>query len=489
MKNPLHFRPFLAALPVMFALFFLTGSVIACSCSSPTLETAVENASYIVILKIQTVEKYPKGEKGYGAGGIKQSRLTVEKVFKGNLKIGQELLFAQGGGADCLWTFDEDDIDREYLFFLSKNPVKNNFWLGFTCSRSGSLKGAAEDLMYLEKMSEVQGKTRLAGTIDLETKPAVEGETWSYKRLAGRTVTISGNGKNINLKTDENGVYEIYDLPAGKYKVTPEKVTGYKFNDQTENSVEVKIEPKSLTEQDFEYTIDNSITGKFLDSKGNPLHGVYLDLLPARGNPPQYFYQGDATDENGVFEFTEIPAGTYVIVINKENEISARQPFGTFYYPNKTTREDAAELTIGAGDHFNDLTITAPTTEETITVSGVLLFEDGKPVNNQAIEFFNNIEAFNRIGESKQPDSRVTTDQNGRFRISILKGQKGIMFGSMITYVGEYEKCPKLDKLIKTQSNAVTEINSPAIQIEADKDQPGIELRFPFPGCKKAKID
>jgi hypothetical protein len=487
MKSLFTGKYILSVLILMVVCFFSVNIIKACSCIPPSLEGAIEDSSNIVILKLQSVEKYREDEIGYGIDGIKQSRLTVEKVFKGNLKVGQELIFSQGGGADCVWTFDEDIIGFEFLFFLGNKTNENNLWKGYVCSRSNTLKDAAADLMYLEKMSKVKGKTRLSGTVSQEDKPAVEGEKGSYNHLTGRTVTISGNGKNIKLKTDDNGVYEIYDLPVGKYKVTPEKIIGYKFDDDGKDSVQVEIESESLTEQDFEFTIDNSIGGIFRDSNGKPLKGVYLELLPARGEKAPYFYEGDATDENGVFEFKKIPKGTYVIVINQKNEISARQPFGTFYYPNKIKREEATEITIGADDHFKDLIITAPNTAETITISGVLLFDDGKPVFNEAVEFFNNIEDIRQIQKYQNPDSRVTTDENGRFNMRILKGQKGILFGLMSAYVGMYEKCPQLDNLIKAKGESLQHIETPVIQIEAISDRSEIEFKFPFSSCKKAK--
>ena len=458
----------------------------ACTCSSPELADAVENAGNIVVLKVQTVEKYRADETGYGYGGVKQSRMTVEKIFKGNLKVGQELIFAQGGGADCIFTFDEDDVGTEYLFFLGGKPLKNNLWAGYICSRSNTLKGAAADLKYLEALPNAKGKTRLFGTLTKEDDPSVEGETGSYERLAGRSVTVSGNGKTFKLRTDENGVYELYDLAPGKYKVTPEPIKGYRFGDPG-GAVEVEIKPQALTERDFDFEIDNSISGKFLDAYGKPLRGVYLDLIPARGNPPPYFYQGDVTEEDGSFNFHKIPAGTYLIVVNKENEISARQPFGTFYYPNKTARAEASELTIGAGDHFKNLIITAPTTAETITVSGVFLYENGRPAADEFVDFFQNHEDFSGIKKNQFADSRVKTDDNGRFSIRILKGQHGILFGWMTTYRGEFEKCPKLEALVKDETDNLFDVRTPPVKIVADRDIGEIELKFPFPSCKKAK--
>lgn len=477
-----------------------SNSVQACSCGNPgTVDKEFEHSPTVVILKLQAVERLAEGEKGYGYGGIKQSKLTVEKVFKGNLKIGQELPFAQGGGGDCIWTFDEDEIGKKFLFYLGANPVKNDLWAGFGCSRSGSAEYKTADLLYLEKMAKVKGKTRLSGTVVQSIETSVEDGESQNNRLGGRKINISGNGKNIELKTDENGVYETYDLPIGKYKVTPEKIDGYKFSSDVKNSngsLEVAITSKSHVQADVDFEVDNGIGGKFFDTNGKPLKDVCLNLLPAHGKEVVNFYQADCTNESGAFKFNEIPAGTYVIVVNNDGKITSDEPFGTFYYPNVTKREDAAEITINAGDFRDDLVITAPQTAETITISGTLLFQNGKPKYDDSedkydypsIEFV--ADRDKDQSEENKVEARAETDRNGNFSIRILKGQKGRLFALTSSYIGKYENCPKLDELIRTKGeDSVPTLQTPSVEINAVNDINGIELKFPFPKCKKAKIE
>jgi hypothetical protein len=495
---------------VIFLWFVSVQTAQACSCAvNDTVDKDFVQTPNIAIFKVQSVEKLADGEKGYGYGGIKRSKLTVEKVFKGNLKVGQELIFAQGGGADCIWTFTEKSVGEEYLFYLGDKPIDNkssekmmsattfgtmssaqNVWVAFTCSRSGSVEYRTGDIKYLENVSKVRGKTRVSGILSQYISAATEGDEGRSNLLSGYKVVVKGNGKNIEPKTDENGFYEIYDLPAGKYTITPEKVAGYKYSASETGTVEVTVKAKSHTEQNFYYQINNRVSGKFFDTNGNPLKDVCLDLLPARGKKAQYFYQGDCTDDDGSFEFDQVPAGTYVIVINEENEITASAPFGTFYYPSALKREDAAEITIGAGDFRDDLIINAPETAETITVSGLLLFENGKPAADESVEFYSEETILKQKDkEYKSEDSRASTDKNGRFTIRILKGKKGKLLGSMITFEGEYQNCPKLDKLIRAKGISVGDIETPSIEVNAVNDLTGIELKFPFPVCKKAKIE
>lgn len=506
---------FVCAVSIAF-LILSASSVFACSCAiNGTVDKEFAKSPSVVVLKVSSVEKLVGAEKGYGYGGIKATTLVVEKVFKGNFKVGDKLILAQGGGADCIWTFGERSVGEEYLFYLGSKPldpkqftgmiastsrgnltVGNNVWVASTCSRSGNVKYRTLDLKYLENISRVKGRSRLSGNISQRIESAIENGQTENKNLRDRDVRISGNGKDITLKTDENGDFELYNLPAGKYSVSVEPLAGYKttpFDWAKIESINVAIKPNQHIEQDFEYYIDNSISGKFFDSNQRPLKDVCLDLYPADGVKAKYFHNFDCTNEDGNFKFSQIPAGRYIIVVNDKNEISARQPFGTFYYPDKIKQEEAQIITIGAGEHLKGLVIAAPTTAEVITVTGVLLFENGKPAVDESVEFY----SFESLAKQKDKDyktedSRDSTDKDGQFEIRILKGQKGKLLGSMTTYEGEYENCPKLEILIRAKGPkglGITDIETRAIVVDGVEDLTGVELKFPFPACKKSKID
>ena len=52
--------------------------------------------------------------------------MVVERVFKGKLKIRDEIVFGQGGGADCIWTFDEESIGHQFLFYLKRERSQHH---------------------------------------------------------------------------------------------------------------------------------------------------------------------------------------------------------------------------------------------------------------------------------------------------------------------------------------------------------------------------
>jgi hypothetical protein len=448
---------------------------------NPTVDIAFEKTPNVAILKIKELQTAYAGNPQTFL-----KKMIVEKVFKGSLKVGQELTFGVTG-TSCDYVFSKESIGSEMLLYLYKSD--KDVWYYPACTRSTGLKNSVADLKYIENINKVRGKTRLSGMVYQDTP--TPNQYSNYKPLPNHTIRISGNGKNIELKTDENGFYEIYDLPAGKYNIKVERIEGYKLSRLEKiYSFEVTIKPKSHTEQNIVYSIDNSVSGKFFDSNGIALKNVCIHLNPADGSKGKYL--GTCTDENGKFEIDDIPIGDYVIVINDDGEISANEPFGTFYYPNVTKREEAKVFKIGAGQQVKNLKINAPTTVETVTISGKVVFENGIPKLKRSYEF---VSVEFKADENKKKttkidgESRAIVDEQGNFSLRVLKGQKGKFSAELLTFIGEYIKCPKLDKILRKQGERSTDVNSNSIAIDGSKDLTGVILKFPFPSCKKAKID
>ena len=492
---------------VLLITVFLASTYTANACSCGPLSTVLDSydgSDVVVIVRAVSVEKVgpeetaPQGQMSNGRNyvdGVKSTTMRVERVFKGTLKIGDEMIFAQGGGANCIWTFTEEDIGKKYLFYLK--PFRDStIWIATTCGRSGNVEYAGDDLLYLNNLDKMRGRTRISGTLSFAKE--------TDESVAGRKIRIMGAGHTYEVKTDKNGVYEVYDVPAGRYSIEPEIPQGWKVDsfwlgyspsfagsDKTKSpkKIPIVLADKKHAGLDVRFEIDNAIRGNIYDRLGEPMKGVCLDLIPADGSKGPYL--ADCTEKNGAFEIHEIPPGSYVMVVNKDGKVTSREPFSTFYYPNVTKREDATVFHIGLGDFVENLQIYPPITAETITVEGVFLYSDGKPVVGESVSFKSakDTKVAKRVDDDDEDDARAETDAKGRFSIKILKGAKGSLYGAMLTYIGKFETCPKLDRLIKQTGQSVPEIKTPPVEIRAKTNLYGVELRYPFPSCKKAKIE
>jgi hypothetical protein len=472
-----------AFLFTFFLLFASAGIASACSCfPTDPLDKEFADAKNVVIMKLTAVTKADGAEKYRSIGNIKQSTLTVQKVFKGKLKVGQELPFEQGGGADCIWTFSEEAIGREYLLFLGPD---RGIWAVSVCGRSSSVKWAAADIRYLENIATLRRKTRLYGTLEQEFKSPVEngGGDFRHEPLKDKTVRVTGMGRDMRVKTDAEGFYEVYGLPPGRYRVEPEKVKGFRLeneDDERTDAISVELFSQSHTEANFDFEIDNAISGRLLDHEGKPLPRVWIHLIATGGKPTNWGKTQELTGTDGSFQFDEIDEGTYVMLLNDDGDVTAADPYPTYYYPGTVNREEATVIKIGPGEFLANFTLKAPPPAAVLILSGIVLYEDGSPAADQSVDF--RVVRPPEAG-SHSPEATGRTGKDGRFNIKVLRGQSGALYGTYYVSKWDFEGCPDRLEAVKARGD----IRTPLKQIDATADVSGIELRLPVSICKKAK--
>jgi hypothetical protein len=474
----------------------------ACSCGPrPTVLEAFETVDEVVIVRVLSVDKAEDTAEQHYVDGVRSATMIVEKVFKGNLKIRDEIVFGQGSGANCISTYDEKSVGDQYLYYLMRperrsqgpNPMSTEpvLWYASFCGRSRGVAGATDDLLYLENLKKVRGKTRISGTI---------GGGWQYPDLEveGTKIKIIGPKKTYETKADKTGVFEIYDLPAGKYFIEPEVPAGWKIdllwlrhsssvvtNDYGEpeiksvKQVAVMLEAKKHAGVDLVFTVDNFVRGRVLGPKGGPLPDVCVYLL--RPGQDEWGPSG-CTDKQGRFEISSIPPDEYVLVANQDDKPSYRRPFRRTFYPGVSERERAAVISVAPGQTIENIDIVISKLEETIVVKGVLQYSDGNPVVDEYVKF-----KVMKTDDKVDGDVMAQTDSKGQFTMRILKGLTGELWSEDWLYKGHFKNCPKVDELIaKSGENSVT-VKSNIVKLTADQDVYEVELTLPFPHCEKAK--
>lgn len=492
----------------LLATLLVTGSKTVNACVKhgfglTTLEK-YEKSELVVIAKGISVEKVKDGEKIYSRFGVKSLKMVIEKVFKGNYKIGDEIVLVEGSGNDYVDSFRESDVGRRYLLFIcSRKKSPNTFqvlrgmndWL--SDEKAEELRyhenSAAEDLLYLERLNELRGKTRIYGKIGINQDSYSKMGKKSIKVFKNVKVKMSGNGKSYETTTNEDGVYEIYDLPAGKYSISPEIPKGWKISDVTsfgtsggdDLETDSQIELKNGRHAFYSYDLDstNTVSGKFIDPLGNPMKGVCLELLPIAGKSSDSFLTNDCTDRDGIFNFEQIVGGDYLIVANKDNQISSREPFPIAYYPNVFGREKAGIITVSEGENQSGIIFQIPQVKETVTVNGKLLSSDGLPVVNARITF-----SANETEKNIDGNAFAKTDDEGNFSIKILKDLEGVLTGFVTLDASQFAACPQIIKQIYKNGDYWSDKKSNAVKLKTDKNLDNIELKLDFPSCNGKKI-
>ncbi|HJU93271.1 MAG TPA: hypothetical protein VJ656_10085 [Pyrinomonadaceae bacterium] len=475
---------------IFAAITLAADAAFGCSCGpKPPVLDAYEHAQAVVIARIVSVSidksmlrRQREANNEEDLVGVGPATFLIEKVYKGRLPVNGEITVGTGPNAACIWSFLEQSVGKQFLLYLRGVDGTGTVWGASTCGRTRGLDYAAEDLLFLDNMEKHRGKTRVSGTYHATLGATLED-------VANRRILIKGEKKTYETKTDAKGVFEIYDLPPGNYLLVPEIPNGWQIPSYVLmyskeppptgplKSLPFTLEAKKHATIDLPFVPSNAIEGSVVGPDGNPMKGICVRLL----KPDQV--EGNSgfacTNKDGEFRIRSVPVGSYIAVLNPDGKLSPDEPFAKMFYPSVAQREKAALITIGDGQSVKGINFVVSSVAQTVTVSGVLLFSDGKPAAEELVTFL----PLNK--DDFYGDHAETTDAEGRFTVRILKGVKGQIFGDFQAALGEFEKCPKLDALIKASGRDFAEIKSPAIKVEAEHDVENLVLQFSFPRCKK----
>lgn len=210
----------------------LQQNIFACSCDGYSSVCEAYDYSEAVFLgtvikvvdaklKSSSITTLPNGkEKRETVKGWKHY-IKVEKTYKGIPQ--NEIVLAI---EDDYCSGIKYAVGSKLLLYASYDK-REKVWLsdGY-CGRSGSPR--QEDLYYLNGLPNTLMQTMISGNFRrFDEKP--DKNRKRSERLNNSKLTISSKTNSYNLITDENGNYQIYDLPPDTYTITPETPTGLKF--------------------------------------------------------------------------------------------------------------------------------------------------------------------------------------------------------------------------------------------------------------------
>jgi hypothetical protein len=219
------------ALAAVFIFAAGASEVYACSCeSSPSVAEQFTASPIVVTARLDELEELDRTVAGTNVYKTVAAVMTVDRSYKGIVKAGQKIRVLSGGGGECSMSFVRESVGQRFLFFTTPAKQIGNLkgrlhWIS-TCSRSARVEAARGDLNFLDNRKALTGKTRLSGTIKRFSPDPPS--------LANIKVEVTGTNFAKTVETDENGYFELWDLPAGKYRVSlllpnRTRIRGYKM--------------------------------------------------------------------------------------------------------------------------------------------------------------------------------------------------------------------------------------------------------------------
>jgi hypothetical protein len=234
-----------------FIFAFSFESSLACMYGPPyrTVCETYAQADSVIIGKVESIK---------GDSSIQIVVINVEKTFKGQ---NQKRIVVSQPQSSCDWDFSDEEGET-LLLYLARNR-KTQKYSAIAEGMGGRVEKQSENLYWLNNLPKSRNRTRLSGEIRLYQDEPFE----FINSVAGLKVRIFNSKKTFEVSTNKNGVYEIWDIPVGKYQIEPIIPPNLKLSFDLErglidfdslkkknpntNAVLVEIQPKGCGGIDF----------------------------------------------------------------------------------------------------------------------------------------------------------------------------------------------------------------------------------------------
>lgn len=412
-RNFAGFKTFLLLLVFAVPLTATSPSTAnACQCSrrKPPCE-AFPQASAVFIGRVidsaeQKTETDSNGNKlTYDVGII---RFEVEEIFKGIESRAVEI-HSGTSGADCGYWFTRGERYLVYAYGDQPGNLETN-----VCTRTQPINEAAGDLQYLRNRPRKGFGGRIYGTIGTPTKEWDENFEHKLKGIGGVKVTLqSPDEKELVKTTDRAGNFEFTPLKPGLYVVRIAAPEGYIVDYPDENQLD--IHDGGCGKSNFELLPTGRISGRILDSEGDPVAKGTISLLSAdsQGKVLAKFEVAEAwADEHGVFMLAQLPPGRYLLGFNLSESADKLALYPPTFYPNALDPAMARVIEVKLGEELSGHDITAHKEVSAGAIQGMVFWDEKTPANNAEVYWMKPSSPFVTASQ------KVKTDENGRFTIT-----------------------------------------------------------------------
>jgi hypothetical protein len=249
------------------------------------------------------------------------------------------------------------------------------------------------------------GETPPKGSGVIKGQVIASGSGTPVRRAQVRVMTMDGRGGGGVTSTDNNGNYEVRELPAGRYNVSASKggfVNG-QFGQRRPGDPGTPIdlgEGQTAEKVNFILSRGGVISGRIVDDAGEAVSGIQVIATrfqfmagTRRLVPGGSEGSTDRTDDQGGFRLYGLPPGEYFVSANNRNTGVSMMPgmsntetdgFAPTYFPGTPNLGDATRIPLKAGQEMSGANF-ALVVARMARIRGRVLNSRGEPVGRSAL--------------------------------------------------------------------------------------------------------
>jgi hypothetical protein len=257
------------------------------------------------------------------------------------------LIRTDAANNSCSFPFE---AGHDYLVFayLRNSNLYTNICAG--------TQPAKPEAALIRQLRAARAGTGMADVFGLVTEPLSNSSLAGLERFEparALTVTAKSALREYRTQTSNDGSYEFWGLPPGRYGVTlqlpPARVTSQAYT--------LDVAPGTPCRADFQISYDGRIGGTVVNRQGQPMSGIISaqHAEPERANDNVSV----ASVDDGHFDLKTVSPGRYRLQFLPRVNGRIRSN-DAYYYPGTKVEAEAVELEVGDGARVEGLQLTVP---------------------------------------------------------------------------------------------------------------------------------
>ncbi len=330
--------------------------------------------------------------------GVERNRVyhfLVERVYKGMRPTTVEVTVNPDNFTSC---GTEYRMGEQYIMFAAK-AADGNMLLAGGCSGSRLAKFHSEDVTFLSKFAQGRSVTSVSGRVLQWINSFGWPDPKEDAPVPGATVTLDDGVRKLNRVTGGGGEFRFESIAPGRYTLS---ARADHFG-AIAKPYPVEIAAGGCVETFPVLPAHATLSGVLHMPDDSPASNKRVEVLRKSSAGKWYatyqFWKN--TDDNGRFEFNDLPTGEYLLGYDIWRDTPSQYyPYPTQYFPGKPQRDQATVIHLAPRESVSNLALKlgAPHTPRAIRVE--VVWPDGSAPTEHLLQIFNDDDLMQNIGTS-----------------------------------------------------------------------------------------